>query len=162
MIYSWGQINECKEQVRRSNKSGISSGVCVSVHVCVHGWKQRWTYSQPYLVLVKVKVAQLCPTLFDPTDYTVHGIVEWVAFPIFRGSFQPRDRTQASHIAGGFFTACWAMREAPWCWQWQQKWWINRGWRDSDKWKEGRSGQMETRVQLLFSFPASAGRAPLS
>ena len=37
-------------------------------------------------------------------DYTVHGILqvsllEWVAFPFFRGSSQPRDRTQVSHIA---------------------------------------------------------------
>ena len=42
-------------------------------------------------------------------DYTVHGILqarilEWVAFPFSRGSSQPRDRTQLSHIAGGFFT----------------------------------------------------------
>ena len=36
--------------------------------------------------LAKVKVAQLCLTLCDPMDYTVHGILqarilEWVAFP---------------------------------------------------------------------------------
>ena len=42
-------------------------------------------------------------------DYTVPGILqarilEWVAFPFSRGSSQPRDRTQVSHIAGGFFT----------------------------------------------------------
>ena len=60
-------------------------------------------------MLVKVKVAQLCPTLFDPMDYTVHGILrarilEWIALPIFRGSSQPRDRTQAFHIADGTFT----------------------------------------------------------
>ena len=35
---------------------------------------------------MKVKVTQLCPTLCDPMDYTVHGILqakilEWVAFP---------------------------------------------------------------------------------
>ena len=46
---------------------------------------------------VKVKVAQSCPTLCDPMDYTVHAILqarilEWVAFPFFRGSFQPRDQ----------------------------------------------------------------------
>ena len=35
------------------------------------------------------------------------------AFPFSRGSSQPRDRTQVSHIAGGFFTS-WATREAPW------------------------------------------------
>ena len=62
------------------------------------------------VVIVKVKVAQLCPTLCDPMDSTVHGILQartldWVAFPFFRGSSQPRDRTQVSYIAGGFFTS---------------------------------------------------------
>ena len=57
---------------------------------------------------VLVKVAQSCLTLCNPMDYTFHGILqarilEWVAFAFFRGSSQPRDRTQVSHIAGGFF-----------------------------------------------------------
>ena len=65
---------------------------------------------------VKVKVAQLCPTLHDPTAYTVHGILqarilEWVAFPFSRASSQSRDWTQVSGIAGRFFTS-WATREA--------------------------------------------------
>ena len=39
-----------------------------------------------------MKVAQSCPTLCDPMDYTVHGILqarilEWVAFPFSRGIF---------------------------------------------------------------------------
>ena len=47
-------------------------------------------------VFVKVKVTQPCPTLCNPMDYTVHGILqarilEWVAFPFSRGSSQPRD-----------------------------------------------------------------------
>ena len=33
------------------------------------------------------------------------------AFPFPRGSYQPRDQTQVSRIAGGFFTS-WASREA--------------------------------------------------
>ena len=46
-----------------------------------------------------MKVAQSCPTLCNPMDYTVHGllqarILEWVAFPFSRGSSQPRDQTQ--------------------------------------------------------------------
>ena len=54
---------------------------------------------------MKGKVVQLCLTLCDPMDYTVHGILqtrilEWVAFPFSRGSSQTRDRTQVSHIAG--------------------------------------------------------------
>ena len=69
---------------------------------------------------VKVKVGQLCPTLCDHMDHTVHGILqarilEWVAFPFSRGSSQPRDRTQVSCIAGGFFTI-WATREAQEYW----------------------------------------------
>ena len=38
-------------------------------------------------------------------------ILEWVVFPSSRESSQPRDRTQVSHIASGFFTV-WASREA--------------------------------------------------
>ena len=49
-------------------------------------------------IIKKVKVSQLCPTLCDPMDCTVHGILqarilEWVAFTFSRESSQPRDRT---------------------------------------------------------------------
>ena len=62
-----------------------------------------------------VKVAQLCLTLCSPMDYTVQRIfqawiLEWIAFPLSRGSSKPRDRTQVSHTAGRFFTS-WATRE---------------------------------------------------
>ena len=45
----------------------------------------------------KVKVTQLCLTLCDPMDYTVHGILQarildWVAVPFSRGS----SKTQGS------------------------------------------------------------------
>ena len=46
-------------------------------------------------------VAQSCQTLFDPMDCSLSGffvhrifqarILEWVAIPFSRGSFQPRD-----------------------------------------------------------------------
>ena len=69
-----------------------------------------------FLKWSEVKVAQSCLTLCDPMEYTVPGILhgripEWVAFPFSRGSSQPRDRIQVSHIAGGFFTS-WATRKA--------------------------------------------------
>ena len=65
---------------------------------------------------MKVKATQSCPTLWDPMDCTVHGILqigilEWVAIPFSRGSSQPRDRIQVSRIAGRFFTS-WATSEA--------------------------------------------------
>ena len=59
---------------------------------------------------MKVKVTRACPTLHNPMDYTVHvvlqaRILEWVASPFSRGSFQHRDQTQVSYIEGGFFTS---------------------------------------------------------
>ena len=56
------------------------------------------------------EVAQPYLTLCDHMDYTVHGvlqarILEWVAFPFSRGYSQPKDQTQVSCIAGGFFAS---------------------------------------------------------
>ena len=66
-------------------------------------------------------VAQSCPTLCNPIDYSlpgssVHGIsqariLEWVATSFSRGPSLSRDQTCISCIAGGFFTN-WAIREA--------------------------------------------------
>ena len=65
-------------------------------------------------------VAQSCLTLCDPMDHSllgssVHGIfqakvLECIAISFSRGSSQPRDWTQVSHIAGRHFTV-WATRE---------------------------------------------------
>ena len=67
-----------------------------------------------------ILVTQSCLTLCDPMDCSlpcssVHGILqarilEWVAIPFSRGSSQPRDWTQVSCIAGGFFTI-WTTKE---------------------------------------------------
>ena len=70
---------------------------------------------------MEVLVAQSCPTLCDPVDYSppgssVHGIsqariLEWVAISSSRGSSWSRSRTQVSCITGRYFTI-WATREA--------------------------------------------------
>ena len=59
-----------------------------------------------------------------PHDCTVHGILqarmlEWVAFLFSRGSYQPRDQTCVSSIAGGFFIS-WATREAQYICMWSE------------------------------------------
>ena len=66
-----------------------------------------------------VLISQSCLTLCDPTDCSrpgssVHGILQarilqWVAIPFSRGSFQPTN--PSLYIAGRFFTI-WATREA--------------------------------------------------
>ena len=67
-------------------------------------------YNSFIYVCVKVKVTQSCPTLCDPMDYIVHGILqarilEWVAFTFSRGSSQSRNQILASCTAGRFFTS---------------------------------------------------------
>ena len=67
-----------------------------------------------YLVCVCALATHLCPTLCNPMDCSLLGtsvseifqarILEWIAIPFSRGSFQSRDQTQVSCIAGRFFT----------------------------------------------------------
>ena len=66
------------------------------------------------------KVTQSCLSLCNPMDCnlpvsSVHGILqtrvlEWIAMPFSRASFQPRDGTLVSYIKSRFFTI-WATRE---------------------------------------------------
>ena len=66
------------------------------------------------------EVAQSRPTLCDPMDCSlpgssIHGtfqaiVLEWIAISFSRGSSQPRDQTQVSHIVDRRFTV-WATRE---------------------------------------------------
>ena len=72
-------------------------------------------HTSSVLSTISLKVAQSCPTLCNPMDYTVHGILqarilEWVAFPSSRGSSQPTEWIGVFCTAGGFFTS-WASRE---------------------------------------------------
>ena len=81
--------------------------------------KNLFCASVVYAVLYSV--AQSCLTLCNPIDCSppgssVHGILqarilEWVAMSSSRGSSQPRDWNQFSHITGGFFTI-WTTRES--------------------------------------------------
>ena len=70
---------------------------------CIYHWKWKWkSLSHVQLFVIPWTI--------------VHGILqarilEWVAVPFSRGSSQPRDQTQVSRIAGGFFTS-WATRES--------------------------------------------------
>ena len=68
--------------IYNSQNMEVSFGECAD--------KKMW-YTQSNNV--KVKVTQSCPTLRDPMDCTVHGILqarilEWVVFPFSRGSSQ--------------------------------------------------------------------------
>ena len=59
------------------------------------------------------EVAQSCPTLCDPMDFSLPGsslhgtfqarVLEWVTISFSRGSSRPRDRTLVFSIAGTRF-----------------------------------------------------------
>ena len=89
------------------------TSACLFIHMCVHVGTH--THTHKYMqTKPKVLVAPSCLTLCNPMDYSppgsfVHGILqagilEWVAFSFSRGFSRPRDQTQISRIAGGFFT----------------------------------------------------------
>ena len=81
-----------------SHVSLPGAGICLSSNYVCH----------------PVLVAQSCPTLCNPMNYSppgssVHGILQarildWVPIPFSRESSRPSDRTWVSHITGGFFT----------------------------------------------------------
>ena len=88
---------------------------------------------QPLATTVIVKVGQSCPTPLGPMDCTVHEILQVKtgvgSLSLSRGSSQPRDLTQVSCTAAGFFTS-WATWEAPpliyflflWFWLYVSQW----------------------------------------
>ena len=92
-------------------------------------WKQilyHLSHQSTMLCYVLCLVAQSCPTLCDPMDYTAcqAPLCPWASpgkntgvgcIPFSRGSSQPRDQTQVSCMAGGFVTVR-ATREAQEYW----------------------------------------------
>ena len=87
----------------------------MAAHSSIVAWRIPWTEEPAGLqkshdLVTKGKVAQSCLTLHNLMDCIVHGILqprtlEWVAFPFSGRSSQPRNQTQVSHIADGFFTS---------------------------------------------------------
>ena len=90
---------------------------CLDVCVSLHGSSAAyWVYHLPFMKLFSSSWVRLfSPFAHCHSDgafkYYIQ-VLECVAFPFSRGSSQPRDRTQVSHIAGGIFSN-WATREAP-------------------------------------------------
>ena len=99
---------------------GKSTGVgchCLLPRVLINQFCFLKTVKVTLFIPMKVKICQSYPTPCDHMDYPVHGILQarilvWVAVAFSRGSSQPRDWTQVSCIAGGFFTR-WAIQGKP-------------------------------------------------
>ena len=105
---------------RRIHVRPMPKGDSHSSIVCaarVVPWQNYEACFEVSLTIVQVSgrllVSQSCLTLCDPTDcspsgFSVHRILqarilEWIAILFSRGTFQPRDRTLVSCLAGRFF-----------------------------------------------------------
>ena len=83
----------------------ISSFLCsfsVKDVCCASSLGCIWLFATPRIVARQVPLSM---------GILQASILEWVTIPSSRTSSQPRDQTQVSGIAGGFFTI-WATREA--------------------------------------------------
>ena len=108
------QVNKQQLELDMEQRTGSKLGKEYVKAVYCHLAYLTYTQSES-------EVAQSCPTLHNPRDYSlsgssVHGIfqarvLEWIAISFSRGSSQPRNRTQVSRVAGRRFTI-WATREA--------------------------------------------------
>ena len=98
---------DCSFPISNCGTLGLPLPTSVSVLVssgCYNRIPQiGWLKQHLFLTVLEagkfqVKVAQSCPILCNPMDYTVHGILqarilEWVAIPFSSGSSWPRNRT---------------------------------------------------------------------
>ena len=119
-IQRGSQFPECTKPCPQ-HSSGTSFRMS-ELHLCKRMISFNSAKVHPCAVLCLI--AQSCLTLCNlmdcrPPGFSVHGILqarilERVAMPS-RGSSQPKDQTQVSHIADGFVTI-WATREAQEYW----------------------------------------------
>ena len=96
-VLLWGS------QPLNNRKTPPTLHVCVRTHTHTHT-HTHISVSTTTCVAIFILVTQSCLTLWNPKDCSppdsfVHGflparVLEWVAIPFSRGSFQPRDRTQ--------------------------------------------------------------------
>ena len=79
----------------------------VKMLCCAQSLSHVWVFATPWAVACQA---------FLSLGVLHERILEWVVMPFSKGSSQPRDWTQVSHIADGFFTI-WATMEAQeyWC-----------------------------------------------
>ena len=106
---------------KKHSIQALCNGLCQIIASLYQKFVSVTFFETFHIICVCVLVAQSCPTLCDPMDCSPPGssvhrifqtrILEWVAISFSRRSSQPRDQTQVSYIAGGFF-ANWATKEA--------------------------------------------------
>ena len=119
----------------------------------------------------KVLVAQSCLTLWDPMDCSlsgssIHGILqakilEWVAIPFSKGSYQPRDFTQSPALQADSL-----LSESPGkshVYPWSEVKWVSSVWFFATPWtiQSMEFSRLEYWSRELFPSPGDWPRSPV-
>ena len=89
----------------------VSSPPCHQVLLCAQNISfQRYVLIRPVVSDSATPCTVVCQAPLSMGILQAR-ILEWIATPFSRGSSPPRDGTQVSHVAGGFFTI-WATSKA--------------------------------------------------
>ena len=96
-----------KLQFKSHDCAFISTNIYIYTHTHTHTHTHIYTHT--CACMLSLNDVSWRPHGLSPPSPSVHGILqarvlEWIAIPFSRRSSQPRDRTQVSCIAGGFFT----------------------------------------------------------
>ena len=113
----------------------------------------RLSRVQLFVTLWTIATRLLCPWILQVK------ILEWVAVPFSRGSFQRRNQTWVPCIAGGFFTI-WATKEAQCYSLWGHKDSDTTEWLNNNKSSPGNSSAVKaefqyTKSKVYVNFPFS-------
>ena len=97
----------------RSDLAAAAAALPLSVHKppLVEVLKWKWKLHQTLQLHLTLWPKDCSPPASSVHEILQAKILEWVAIPSSRGSSQPRDWTQVSHIVRRFFTI-WGTREA--------------------------------------------------
>ena len=111
----------CRKNVRQKISSKFFSGL--------GKWVRQWKWSEIESPSIMSDSLQPCG-LYSPWN-SLSKKPGVGSLSLLQGIFPTQDRTQVSHIAGGFFTS-WATREAQWVRQWPA---MNDSGKITDQWK---------------------------
>ena len=86
-------------------KQGLKSGHLCLLNQHIYSLQGLHRKSSRRIYESESESCSVMSTSLRPRGILQGRILEWVAFPFSRGSAQSKDRSQVSHIAGGFFTS---------------------------------------------------------
>ena len=115
-FYRWVVLRQNKQQTLQLWNTSCNKPQKSLLNCCYQNLKENFGRNYQLIRRISSSTHKVEKHLWKHRSTWVSGkylsarILEWVAMPFSKGSSRPRDWTQVSCIAGGFFTL-WATRE---------------------------------------------------